>query len=469
MTDEGPMTKDVEIMLGSPKKAVIKMAVPITVAIFASSVNGLIDAAWISGLGPNALSAIGLLFPLFFITVGVSAGISVGASAAIARHIGAGSKDNAERTASVAFTLTIVTAITFSAIMLVVTRPLMMLIGGADVIEECMDYANILFIFATAFFINALMSSFLRSEGSARRSMIVMLAGALLNLVLDPIFIYSSDGIFGFGLGLGMTGAALATGVSLLIATIPAFYWFFIKKDTYIRLRTGRPHFDRAITKDIFRVGIPASVEYMAISLAVIIMNMILVTTAFGTEAVAIYSAGWRIFNIIMIPCLGIGAAVVPICAAAYGGRDSMKVKQAFMYSLKISTITMTVLAVLLYLAADIASKIFTYSDDMQHLHGEITQFIRISCIFLPFIGFGIMSSSLFQSLGMGTKALISTAFRNFVIIPVAFLISLSGTLVDIWWGTAFMEIIGPVVVLIWCLLIVRALVRRDAPKPLRT
>ncbi|MCL1984255.1 MAG: MATE family efflux transporter [Methanomassiliicoccaceae archaeon] len=469
MTDEGPMTKDVEIMLGSPKKAVIKMAGPITVAIFASSINGLIDAAWISGLGPNALSAIGLLFPLFFITVGVSSGISVGASAAIARHIGAGSKDNAERTASAALTLSVVTALIFSVSMLIIARPLMMVIGGADVIDECMDYANVLFIFATAFFINTLMSSFLRSEGSARRSMIVMVTSALLNLVLDPIFIYSSDGIFGFGLGLGMAGAALATAVSIIISTIPAFYWFFVKKDTYIRLRVGRPHFDRAISKDIFRVGIPASVEYVAISVAVLIMNMILVTTALGTETVAIYSSGWRIFNIVMIPSLAIGAAVVPICAAAYGGRDVVKAKQAFMYSLRISTITMTALAVLLYIGADIMSRMFTYTDDMEHLHGEITQFIRISCIFLPFVGFGIMSSSLFQSFGMGTKALISTTFRNFVSIPVAFVISLNGTLVDIWWGTAFMEIIGPAVVLVWCLLILRMLVRREAPGPART
>ena len=98
--EDNHTTKEVEIMLGSPKKAVVKMAVPMIIAMFAASVNGLVDAAWISGLGSDALAAIGLLFPLFFITIGVSNGISVGASSAIARFIGARDKNNAERTAS---------------------------------------------------------------------------------------------------------------------------------------------------------------------------------------------------------------------------------------------------------------------------------------------------------------------------------------------------------------------------------
>jgi len=450
--EDAAVTKDVETMLGAPKKAIRKMAVPMIVAMFASSINGVVDAAWISGLGPDALAAIGLLFPLFFITVGVSGGISIGASSAIARLIGAGNKADAERTASVSITLTLISGVSFSILMLFITRPMMMAIGGADVIELCMQYANVMFIFATAFFINSLMSSILRAEGSAKRSMMIMVAGSLLNLVLTPIFIYT--------FGWGMSGAALATAVALTIATLPAFYWFYIKKDTYIKAKIGRPHFNLSISKDIFRVGIPASVEFMAISVAVIIINMILVTTAQGTDAVAIYSAGWRILNIVIIPCLGIGAALVPICAAAYGGRDNPKVKLAFLYSAKLSVITMLLLAALLFITADIVSMMFTYSDKTSYLHNDMTLFIRISCTFLPFIGLGILSSSLFQALGMGTKALASTAFRNFIIIPVAFFVSLNGTLVDIWWGIASMEILGPIVIMVWCLFVIKALMK---------
>ena len=460
---EGEMTKDVEVMLGSPKKAVIRMAIPMIVAMFASSVNGLIDAAWISGINAGALAAIGFLFPLFFILVGVSSGVSIGASAAIARHIGAGDRNGTDRTASVALSLTLVSGIVFSILLFLITRPLMIAVGGAAVIDYCMDYANILFMFATVFFINALMSSILRSEGAARRSMVVMVTSALFNLVLDPIFMFD-DVIFGFGLGMGMTGAALATAVALILATIPAVYWFWIKKDTYVNLRFGRPHFDKVIAKDIYRVGIPASVEFMAISLAVILMNMILVSTAEGTDAVAIYSAGWRLLNLVMIPCLGIGAAVVPICAAAYGGKEHQKVKMAFGYALKISLITMLILATILFIAADIVSVLFSYSTDAEHLHGPLSLFIQISCAFLPFIGFGVLSSSLFQALGMGTRALTSTVFRNFIIIPVAYIVSLSGTLMDIWIWTAVMEVIGPAIVLMWCLMTLSAFIKKNTP-----
>jgi putative MATE family efflux protein len=445
------MTKDVEIMLGSPKKAIIKMAVPMIIAILASSLTGLVDAAWISGLGPDALAALGLLFPLFFIVVGVSSGISIGASSAIARHIGAGNKVAAERTASVAFTLAIATGILFSILMLVISRPLLMMIGAADIIDMCMEYANIMFIFAIAFFINAFMSGLLRSEGNARRSMIVMVTFAILNLILDPIFIYV--------LGWGLAGAAFATAVAFAIATVPAFYWFFVKKDTYLTLRIGKPHFDMKVSKDIFRVGIPASVEFMAISVAVMLMNIILVSVG-GTDGVAIYSSGWRILQIVMIPCLGIGSAAIPICAAAYGARDNAKVKEAFMYSVKVSVIMMTALAAVLALSAGVVSGLFTYSEDTAYLHDDMTLFIRISCTFLPFIGFGVLSSSLFQSMGMGMNALASTVFRNFIILPAALVVSFSGTLVDIWWAVAAMEIIGPVVVVIWALMVLSALTK---------
>jgi len=450
VTDEF-MTKDVEIMLGSPKKAIMEMAVPMILAILASSLTGLVDAAWISGLGPDALAALGILFPLFFIVVGVSSGISVGASSAIARHIGAGNKDAAERTASVAFTLTIVTGILFSALMLVIARPLITAIGGADIIDLCMEYANIMLIFAIAFFINAYMAGLLRSEGNARRSMIIMMTFAALNLILDPIFIYT--------FGWGLSGAAYATVVAFTIATIPAFYWYFVKKDTYLTLRIGKPHFDKVITKDIFRVGIPASVEFMAISVSVMLMNMILVSVG-GTDGVAIYSSGWRILQIVMIPCLGIGSAAIPICAAAYGARDNVKVKQAFMFSIKISVVLMTMLSALLALSAGIVTGLFTYSADTAYLHEDMTLFIRISCVFLPFIGFGVLSSSLFQSMGMGMNALASTVFRNFIILPAAFFVSIGGTLVDIWWAVAAMEIAGPIIVVIWALMILSALTK---------
>jgi putative MATE family efflux protein len=452
VNDGEPMTKDVETMLGSPKKAIVKMAVPTIIAMFASSINGLVDAAWISGLGADALAAIGLLFPLFFITIGVSSGISIGASAAIARYIGSGNKEQAERTASVAFSLTMASGILFSILGIVIARPLLMAIGGADVIDHCMNYANVMFIFAAVFFVNALMSSILRSEGAAKRSMVIMMAGAVLNLILDPIFIYT--------FGWGMAGAAFATAVALTVSTIPAFYWFWIKRDTYIRIRIGKPHFDKLIAKDIFRVGIPASFEFIAISVAVILMNMILVTTVEGTDAVAIYSSGWRIFNLIMIPSLGIGAAVVPICAAAYGAGDSGKIKMAFMYSLKLSVLTMLILASVLFVTAGLFSSMFSYSEDTAYLHDKMVTFIRISCIFLPFIGFGVLSSSLFQALAMGTKAFISTTFRNFVILPPAFLVSLSGTLTDIWWCVAFMEIIGPLVIGVWCMFVLKGVIR---------
>ena len=454
---EDPKTKDVETLLGDPKKAIVAMAIPIAIAMIAQSANNLIDAVWVVRLGSDAMAAVGVVFPLFFIIIGICNGIGIGAASAITKRVGQDNKADADNATTHALVLMIIASLILTPLMLLILRPLLMVMGGADIIDDCYDYAMPLCAGMFIFMISSVMSSVLRAEGAAKRSMVALIIPALINMAIAPIFIY--DDLLGFGFGWGLTGAAIAILISSAIGMFMTFYWYFAKRDTFLKFRFKGFKHDPVITKDILRVGLPAAMEMMILSLVSIVMNLILIQAA-GTDAVAVYSSDWRLIQMLMIPIMGISAAVVPVCAAAYGAKRFDKIKEAYLYSLKISISFMVLLSIITAIFASQMLTVFTYDESTAHLKGDMLDFLRISCIFMPFMAFGIVSASLFQSMGMGVRSLISTVFRNALMLPICFLLIDHG-LKAIWWGVAFAEIAGPLLVGIWGLLTVRFLIRQ--------
>ena len=449
--DGNVSTKDVETLTGNPKKAILALAIPSMVALAAQAVNNVINAAWVAGLGEDAMAAVGIVFPLFFIIIGFSNGIGIGASSAIARRIGRGNKEEADDAATHAIALALVISAIITPILVLAVEPLMHAMGGESIIADCVEYATPIMLMIIIFMLVGVMSSILRAEGAAKRAMYILVIAAVLNLILDPFFIYD------FGLGWGLAGAAWATVLAESIALMFMLYWYFVKKNIYLNIRFRGFRFKKSTTFDIFRVGIPAASEMMIISFVSVIMNLIL-ETASGTDAVAVYSTDWRLIQMLMIPLMGISMAVVPVCAAAYGARKNDKIREAYRYSLKISVTAMLVISVITAITAPYLTMIFTYAAG--NLQEQMVQFLRISCVFLPFIAFGFVSASLFQALGMGVRSLISTAFRNGLMIPAAYVAMLFGTLTTVWWAVCAAEIAGCMLVGIWCLATMRVLMK---------
>ena len=456
VVDAPDSTKEVEVLTGNPRKAILALAIPSMVALAAQAVNNVINAAWVAGLGEDAMAAVGIVFPLFFIIIGFSNGIGIGASSAIARRIGRGNKAEADDAATHAIMLAVVISLILTPILLILVNPLMHSMGGHSIIEDCVEYATPILLMMIVFMLVGVMSSVLRAEGAAKRAMYILVIAAVLNLVLDPFFIYD------FGLGWGLAGAAWATVLAESIALIVMMYWYFVKKNIYLSIKFKGFRFKKSTTFDIFRVGIPAASEMMIISFVSVIMNLIL-ESASGTDAVAVYSTDWRLIQMLMIPLMGIAMAVVPVCAAAYGARKNDKIQEAYRYSLRISIVAMIAICIVTAITAPYITMIFTYSADS--LHDMMVEFLRISCVFLPFLAFGFVSASLFQALGMGVRSLISTAFRNGLMIPAAFLAMTFGTLTTVWWAVCAAEIAGCLLVGIWCLATMRVLMRGYSPK----
>jgi len=459
--EEDEKTKDVETLLGDPKKAILAIAIPTTIALVAQSANNLVDAIWVSGLGRDALAAVGLFFPLFFIIIGVSAGIGIGAASAISKRIGAENKAEADRTATHAIVLVLIGSAIMTVLLLFSLEPILRAFGtgaGEGTIQECINYGLPIVAFMTVFMVTGVLSNILRSEGAAKRSMYILILAAVINLVLDPFFIYD------YGLGWGMTGAALATVVAEGVALAVMFYWYFIKKDLYLRFRFRGFIFESVIIKDILRVGIPASMQMTIISVVSIFMNLILLKAG-GDDGVAIYSSDWRVLSILTIPLMGIATGIVPVCAAAFGAKRYDKVKIAYTYALKLSVLLMVIVCVITIIFAAQMVYAFTYDHSTEYLRGGMAEFLMIAALFLPFMAMGMMAESLFQSLGMGIRSLTSTIFRNFLMIPLCYVAMIATTgLTFIWWGVTLSEVIASSFVVVWSFFILRALMKKFVP-----
>jgi putative MATE family efflux protein len=268
--------------------------------------------------------------------------------------------------------------------------------------------------------------------------------GAGLNIVLDPIFIYTLD--------FGVAGAAWATILSFSISGIIMCYWLFVKKDTYITFNFKNFKFDQEITKDISKVGLPASIMQLSMAFTMFITNLIIVWIA-DTDGVAVFTTGWRVATIAILPLLGMATAVISVTGAAYGQKDYQKLNIAYMYAIKIGLIVEVIIAVLTFIFAEQIAMVFTQSDDALRIRDELTIFFRIICLFYPGAVLGIFSSSMFQGTGEGNKALIATFIRTIVLtIPLIIIFGaiLNMDLLGVWIGMSIANLTGSIIVFSW-------------------
>jgi putative MATE family efflux protein len=396
--------EDIDLIVNHPKKAINKLAVPIIISNLFMMLNNIIDGIWVAGLGADALAAIGFVTPLFLTLVGFANGLGAGSNSLIARCIGAEKYEAAGNSAIHSMMLSIIVSVITTILLLLILKPLLYTMGAGEVINDASTYGYIIMLGCYSIFIPVMMSAIFRSEGEIKRASYPLMYTAIINMILDPIFIYV--------LNLGVAGAAAAT---VIAATIPLFqmiYWMFIKRDSFLKIKMSEYKTDLNIYKDILVVGIPASLEQFILSFVSILMNYWL-TLLSGTIAVASYTATWRLLSIGFAPLLGIGVAALTVGGAAYGAKNYENMKIAENYAIKIGLISSVAICLLCFAFAEPLSHIFAYSANSTLLSQRITEAIRILCFFLVLMPFGIVAGNLFQSMGKGTIALFFTIIRS--------------------------------------------------------
>jgi putative MATE family efflux protein len=448
-------TKGVKALLGDPKKAILILSWPMIIAMSVQTLYNLVDAIWVSGLGSDALAAVGFVFPLLFMGTALATGLGIGGGSAISRKIGAKNKKDADNAAIHTLIIMCLLAILYAVPLFIFSNDIFIAIGAGRTTATASLYARIMYSATIIIFFSFIANAILRSEGDAKRAMFAMVLGGVLNVILDPIFIYV--------LRLGVPGAAWASVISMSVSALLLFYWLFLKHDTYVTFRFRDFRFDKSIMKEILLVGLPASVMQLSMSIMMFMMNII-VESVGGLDGVAVFSAGWRVATVASMPLLGMATAVVSVTGAAFGAQTYHKLNVAHLYALKIGIIIETSIAVATFLFAPIITAAFTQSADTATLGSDITTFLRIICVFYPATAFGMLSSAVFQGVGKGIYSLITTVLRTIVlIVPLSwmFAVLFGWGLVGAWWGLVIANIIGGAITFIWVKIYVGKLLKK--------
>ena len=402
--------ENVEMITGDPKKAINKLSVPIIASMFLIFANNIIDSIWVAGLGPEPLAALGYVTPLFMIMVGFGNGLGAGGNSLISRYIGAENKKSANNAAIHNLILSAVVSVIITIIFLTFLKPLMMMMGASSVIDYAMDYAFIIFAWTIGLLMPPIVCGAFRAEGDIKRATLPIAVAAIINMILDPIFIYT--------LNMGIKGAAWATAIGPFISLLLMFYWIFVKKDTYLSYNFKDFHNNLTMYKDILVVGIPASLEQLVLSVLTIFVNFML-TIVSGPIAVAVYTAGWRIVNIGMLPAIGVGTAAISVAGVAFGARKYENLRVVARYAVKVALIASIIVCIILIVFSNQIAYIFSYSESSAELAPLIASFLQIMSLFILYVPFGASAGNVFQGVGKGTISFLLTTFREFILVLI--------------------------------------------------
>ena len=444
---------NVEVLLGNPKKALLRMSIPLIISLLISSFYNLIDAMWVSGLGADALAGVGFVTPIFMILIGFGNGLGAGSAFALSKYIGENNKQKADNASVHAILIMLIVSIVISIILLLTLPNILIYMGAGKTIAFALDYGRIILMGAVLVILSNSLYGIFRGEGDSSRPMYAMIASAILNMVLDPLFIYT--------LNLGVRGAAIATLISALFVILMLMYWFYIKKDTYLKPSISNFKFKKDISFDIIKVGFPASLQLLNNAFFAAVFSALLAFIS-STDSVAVYSTGWRIVIIGTTPILAIGTALISVIAANYGARNYKNIQIAHRYAMKISMIFAVGVMLLTIIFAPQIASVFSSSSSSVRIAGELTSFLTWIVIYYPTMAVGVASTYVFQGIGRGITAMFQTILRETgftLFFALLFTLIFHWGVWGAWMGIVLGEVVSNNVTLIWADLTIKKLI----------
>lgn len=447
------LVNGVELMLQNPKKALIEMSIPLIISLLITSFYNLIDAAWVSGLGADALAGVGFFTPIFMILVGFGNGLGSGAAFALSKYLGGNNKQKADNAAIHSIIIDLIASLIITLALLVLLNPILNAMGAGQTIGYATDYGMIVILGSVFIILSNALYGISRGEGDTTRPMYAMIASAILNMILDPIFIYN--------LNLGVKGAAIATIVSSVFVILILLYWFYIKGDTYLKPNLSNFDFKKDISIDIIKVGVPASIQLLNNAFFAAVFSALL-TFVGSTDSVAVYSTGWRIVTIGTTPLIAIGTALISVIAANYGAKNYKNIQIVHRYAMKVSIALAIIVAILTNVFAGDISSVFASSGSSVRIAAELTGFLSWIVIYYPTMAVGVASTYVFQGIGKGITAMFQTIIRETgftITFAVLFAVVLNYGVWGAWMGIVLGEIVSNNLTMLWADYLVKKLI----------
>ena len=426
--------------IANPYKSMWIMALPIIAGMMVQTLFNVVDIMFISWLGAEEVTAVAFVSPLFFIIIGLGVGIGSGVTATIAQSIGKKDKKSADNCAD--HTILIGIFMTFLLTVLGVTfgKDLLSVLGATNnILSMSYDYLKILTFGIGLGLFSLFFRAILAGEGETKIPMVIGLIGTTLNLILDPILIFT----FNFG----VRGAALATVISQVAMVISYLFIFFVRKSSYISFNFNDFQYSRGIIAKIFKIGIPSSLSMLIISFGQVIMNRILIN--FSTEAVAAYQIVSRLDMLLFMPILGIAISLTTIVGMFYGSKEYEKLLSVVSYGISRAFLITSIGVVFLFIFADNILTIF--SSDSLVLNIGIT-YLKIIILVYPAVAISVICSRVCQALGQGMPLLITTTTRVIILTaPLSYYFYLTGRPIEwVWYSQVFAIIIAAGISYFW-------------------
>ncbi|MDD2959409.1 MAG: MATE family efflux transporter [Lachnospiraceae bacterium] len=401
------------VLLGSAPvpKALLALGLPTMIGMLINALYNLVDAYFVGGLGTDAMGAITVAYPLGQVIVGLGLLFGNGAAAYLSRLLGKGDKETAEKVASTALYSSVIIGAIVIIISVIFLKPILRQLGALEsVMPYAISYTSIYIIFSIFNVFNVTMNNIVSSEGAAKTAMCALTAGAVLNVILDPIFIYS--------LGFGIAGAAIATAISQMVSTVVYLIYIF-RKNSMFSFSIKEYSFTKDIMSEVLKIGIPTLVFQILTSVSMSMING--AAKDYGSSALAAMGPVTKIMSLGSLVVFGFLKSFQPIAGYSYGAGKFDRLHEA----IKISIVWSTAFCVIFGLAAAIFSNgimaQFTSSDMEMIRVGQIA--LRANGISFILFGFYTVYSFLFLVMGKAKEGCILGACRQGICFIPAILI----------------------------------------------
>lgn len=392
-----------------PKKLVIQLGIPTVISMLITAIYNIADTYFVTGLNPAASGAVNVAFPLMAVIQAIGFTFGMGSSSLISAKLGEKKGDEAQTVGSSAFYVSIILGIVIAVVSSIFIEPLMLLLGSTDeVLPYAINYSRYVIIGFPFMIGSFVLNNILRGEGKSKLAMIGLTTGGILNVILDPIFIYN--------LNLGIAGAAIATAISQAISFIILLMMFILKK-SIIKLSINKITKDLKVYLEVFRVGFPSFCRQALAAIAVTLLNnqAKIYGGTNGLSAIGIVS---KIFTVIFTIGLGIGQGYQPVCGYNYAAGKYSRVKEAMFFTFICGTSIMTLLCIFCFFFAKEVINFFPNVSDEALEIGQ--QALRYQCIALPFLSLNVIINMTFQSIRKKTLAsLLSCCRQGIFFIPL--------------------------------------------------
>lgn len=403
-------------------KVLLAMGIPTMIGMMINALYNLVDAYFVGGLGTSQMGAITVAFPIGQVVVGLGLLFGNGAASYISRLLGKGERKEADKTASTALYSSIFIGAVIIICTLIFLNPVLKLLGATEsILPYAVTYTRIYVISSIFNVFNVTMNNIVTSEGAAKTTMCALLTGAVLNMILDPVFIYA--------LNLGVAGAAIATAISQMVSTL-VYLGYVCSKKSVFSFHIKKCCFSREIMSEILKIGIPTLIFQLLTSLSIALINM--KSKEYGDSVIAGMGAVTRIISMGSLMVFGFIKGFQPIAGYSYGAKKYDRLHEAIKTSILWSTIFCTVFGIAVAVFASPMIAGFTKNDMEMIRIGQ--RALRANGISFLLFGFSTVYSSLFLALGKAKEGFILGACRQGicfvpVILILPYVVGISGIL----------------------------------------